>query len=134
MICNPAHEKSKPLKRLVFRINQKYAGKAGIFIETGVVIFDRDFVENASELTRIFVILHEIGHHFYYTESKADIFAVNALLVMRYERNDIKECIKNSLRSNQRKAVLMTYIDWTENPSKKININKLILQKYAVTK
>lgn len=53
--------------------------KCTIFYERGIILFDKQF-ENSVLYLKYGIYFHELGHHFYKDESKADLYATKKML------------------------------------------------------
>lgn len=74
----PPKERHYPQKRykIVFGDNPH---KCSIFYEPGIILFDNGF-KNAPLYIKYGIYFHELGHLFYKTESKADMYAAKKML------------------------------------------------------
>ena len=85
----PKYERCIPRPRKFKFILKENPNKCSIFLEKGVIIFDKDLWESLSNLQRKFVLLHEYGHYYYKSEVKCDIFAKHHLLKLGYNKSQI---------------------------------------------
>lgn len=69
-------EGSKKPYRVMYGNNPN---KCTIYYKAGIIIFDEQF-KNAPLYVRYGIYYHEIGHHFYKTEWKADMYATKKML------------------------------------------------------
>jgi hypothetical protein len=106
----PPKEKNKSIGK--FKIN--IAGnpnKASIFINSGKIIIDNEIM-NKNKYVWVFILLHELGHYFYYNEHSCDLFASRIMLKNGYNPSQIASAIDEGLssNSNHRKLTLFKKI------------------------
>lgn len=102
----------KSKKNIKFELDKKISYKAGVFVLEDKIIFDSLFFDSLSQLATFFVILHEIGHYFYYTEHKCDVLAFNMLLKFGYSQEQILTAVKETKLNIKRINKLKRYIKW----------------------
>jgi hypothetical protein len=66
----------------------KNPNKCTIYYKAGIIIFDESF-RNVPMFIRYAIYFHEIGHHFYRTESKADLYATKKMLDLGFNPSQI---------------------------------------------
>lgn len=66
----------------------KNPNKCTIYYKAGLIIFDESF-RNVPMFIRYAIYYHEIGHHFYKTESKADLYATKKMLDLGFNPSQI---------------------------------------------
>ena len=76
--------------------------KCSIDLKTGRIFIDYSFFQQINTIELLYVLLHEIGHYFYKTESKCDLFASNILSYLGYNPSQIFYASKNTLFDNSR--------------------------------
>jgi len=83
----PMKERNLGKKRyeIVFGDNPN---KCTIFYDEGVILFDNSF-KNKPLYIKYVIYFHELGHHWYRTEEKADLFAVKKLLDLGFNPSQI---------------------------------------------
>ena len=80
----PERNKFKPFK---IEFNQKLSGTpARIFTDAGVIEIGEKYYKYDPP-TRLFILLHELGHYFYKTEWKTDTFALYYYLKLGYNKS-----------------------------------------------
>ena len=57
----------------------KNPNKCTIYYKAGIIVFDES-LKGAPLFVKYAIYFHEIGHHFYKTESKADLYATKKML------------------------------------------------------
>ncbi len=110
-------EKMQRVKPLHFFSLKKFKGKAGIYTSLGKIVYDSNFLSNLNEVQMNFTILHEIGHHFYFTETKADLFSCNLMLICDYKPLEIYKAVLSTLdkkTSEKRIKNIKRYLIWTQ--------------------
>jgi hypothetical protein len=70
--------------------------KCTIFYDTGIILFDNSFLSKPL-YNRYGVYFHELGHHWYKTEKKADLFAVKKMLEYGFNPSQIGRVFLESL-------------------------------------
>ena len=105
-------EKKVNILPIHFFLNKKIASKAGIYVRQGKIFFDRDLFAELSQEAIFFMLFHEIGHNFYYNETKCDIFAINSMLKLGYSLNQIYSFIKETGLKNVRLLKIKKYLLW----------------------
>jgi hypothetical protein len=76
--------------------NDNYDGKARMYKETGEIQTGRLF-EQYNEQIKEFIILHEIGHFFYSTEWKCDLYALMQYLKKGYNQSQAYSALSKVL-------------------------------------
>lgn len=106
----PKPEKKVPFKKIRVKVGEN-KNKATINISTGEVLLDKNIFD-AKKQVSTFILLHEIGHFFYYSEEKCDLFAAYFMLKNGYNRTQIAHAIDAGLssRSDCRKKQLFNEI------------------------
>lgn len=95
-----------------FKINiTENPNKASIFINSGNIYLDRG-ISKMPKPVWVFILLHELGHYFYYTEHYCDLFASRIMLKNGYNPSQIAHAIDYGLssKSNHRKLTLFKKI------------------------
>lgn len=75
--------------------------KATINPSKGLIVADPSILRS-NRVTRAFVLLHELGHHYYVTESKADEFAIYHCIKLGFNPSQIREVAKRTLKNCDR--------------------------------
>lgn len=93
--------------------------KACIYPALRQVYIHPDFLEEMNNIVeRKLVMFHEVGHLFYATEAKADLFAATILYILGYSPRDIarasKSTLSNSPRNVDRWNILLKYFKNTK--------------------
>lgn len=85
--------------------------KASIDIKTGHVIIDRKFFNNEIPFVH-FILFHELGHFYYSTEYKCDLFSANKMLKLGFNPSQCfyANSICLSDRQEERKKILFNYL------------------------
>lgn len=105
--CKPLNFK-KYLKIIPHEKNIKFLGikeiqttynpnKCSIYVETGKIIRDKDFFKQLNKIQKDFIMLHEIGHYYYFTEKYCDNFSRCILLLNGYNPSQISAAAKSTL-------------------------------------
>lgn len=83
----PAERNINKFKRyeIVFGVNPN---KCTIYYDAGVILFDNSFI-NQPLYIKYGVYFHELGHHFYRTEWKADLYATKKMLEYGFNPSQI---------------------------------------------
>jgi hypothetical protein len=74
----PMHERNIQKKRYEIRFGEN-PNKCTIFYDEGVILFDNSF-RNKPLYIKYAIYFHELGHHWYKTEWKADLFSIKKML------------------------------------------------------
>ena len=62
--------------------------KCTIYYSKGLILFDNQF-KNLPKFIKIYIFLHEIGHHYYKTEKLADLFATKKMLELGFNPSQV---------------------------------------------
>ena len=113
----PRPEKITPLPKKFFIEVGKNPNKCSVYMVTGKIFFDKQFLSSLNRSEICYIILHEFGHYLYSgngmsSEKKCDTFATCKMLELGYNPNQILKASLNSLTSseNSKKRKLNTYI------------------------
>jgi hypothetical protein len=104
-ISLPLKERNITQKRydIVFGNNPN---KCTIYYDTGVILFDSQFKKSPLYI-KYGIYYHELGHHFYKTEWKADLYSVKKMLEKGFNPSQIGlaslESLSNKPESYERK-------------------------------
>jgi len=90
----------KGVQRVVFSKNPH---KCSIDVHTGTLIFDIDFFRRLNIAQLYFILSHEIGHYFYFTEKKCDAFACAVMLLLGFNPSQIIASANSTLVDEFRK-------------------------------
>jgi hypothetical protein len=87
-ISVPLKERNMNMQRyeIIFGANPN---KCTIFYDEGYILFDTSF-ENAPLYIKYTIYFHELSHHWYITESKADLYATKKLLELGFNPSQIQ--------------------------------------------
>jgi hypothetical protein len=98
----------KGIQRIVF---SKNPNKCSIDVYSGTLIFDSDFFKKLNIAQLYFILSHELGHYFYYTEHKCDAFARAIMLLLGFNPSQIIASANSTLidefRKNENLAQLL---------------------------
>jgi len=98
----------KGIQRIVF---SKNPNKCSIDVSSGTLIFDTDFFKKLNVAQLYFILSHEIGHYFYYTEKKCDAFASAVMLLLGFNPSQVIAASHSTLidefRKNENLAQLL---------------------------
>ena len=98
----------KGIKQFVLEENPN---KCSIYVELGLIIADKNFWHNINIVQKHFIIGHELGHYFYYSEHKADAYSSAIMLLMGFNPSQISSAVSSTLinefRKNENKAQLI---------------------------
>jgi len=97
----------KPEKKIPFLDIKKIKvtnnpNKCSIYVNSGLVIIDKAFFNSLNDIQKTFILLHEVGHFYYYTEKKCDNYAKVQMLKAGYNPSQISATTKSTLLSNER--------------------------------
>jgi len=70
--------------------------KCTIFYDEGIILFDNSF-KNKPLYVKYVIYFHELGHHWYKSEEKADLYAAKKLLELGFNPSQIGMAMLNSL-------------------------------------
>jgi hypothetical protein len=91
-------EKKSPLKRIKIHFVENNNNKASIDVNTGNIFIDEKYKKNKTILT--FLFWHEIGHFFYFSENKCDVFAANKMLKKGFNPSQVSLAALTGLNCN----------------------------------
>lgn len=94
----PPKEKNTPKKKPIIKW-AKNPNKASIDVSRHLIIIDHEFKKHP-DVNQCFLIAHELGHYYYYTEWKCDLYAKHLLLKMGFNLSQISEAIASTLNCN----------------------------------
>lgn len=80
----PTIERRRKLPEHFKFIGTKNPNKCSVFLNKGIIIFDKEFIKKQIKPSLVFIGLHELGHFFYENESKCDHFATYQMLKLGY--------------------------------------------------
>lgn len=98
---------------------KKYSGKAGIDIKNNIIVIS-PYIFSLPYQSIMFILLHEIGHYYFFTEYKCDNFAKNKMLQMGFNPSQISKGINEALskKSVERKIRILNNFNCTYDESK----------------
>jgi hypothetical protein len=91
--------------------------KCTIFYDEGLILFDNSFLQKPL-YNRYGVYFHELGHHWYKTESKADLYAVKKMLEYGFNPSQIGRVFLESLSEkseDRQKQIIYLITTLTKN-------------------
>jgi hypothetical protein len=88
--------------------------KCTIFYDDSVILFDNSF-KNEPLFYKYCVYFHELGHHWYVTEYKADLYSCKKMLDYGFNPTQIALAIFDSLSEKQRERKLSIINNLTKN-------------------
>lgn len=94
----PPKERNYPHKRYEIKYGDN-PHKCSIFYGPGVILFDNSF-KNAPLYIKYGIYFHELGHHFYKTEDKADRYAAKKMLDLGFNPSQIGRAGLMTLSNN----------------------------------
>jgi hypothetical protein len=112
VITLPLKERNLAKKRynIIFGSNPN---KCTIFYDKGIILFDESF-RNKPLYIKYGIYYHELGHHFYRTESKADLYSAKMMLEKGFNPSQIGlvqlETLSNSDKSFERKEKIVNHL------------------------
>jgi len=77
--------------------------KCSIFYDEKVILFDSSF-QSKPMYVKYVIYFHELGHHWYKTEEKADLYAAKKLLDLGFNPSQIGLGILDSLNANKEES------------------------------
>jgi len=77
--------------------------KCTIFYDRGVILFDNQFLRKPLYVKYV-IYFHELGHHWYNSEDKADLYAAKKLLELGFNPSQIGLGVLDSLNSNKEES------------------------------
>jgi hypothetical protein len=94
-IVLPSKERNISYKRyeIIFDTNPN---KCTIFYDEGVILFDTSFLTKPLYIKYV-IYFHELGHHWYKSEEKSDLFAVKKVLEYGFNPSQIGRAFLDSL-------------------------------------
>lgn len=112
-IALPPKERNIERKRynIQFGANKN---KCTIFYKEGLILFDTSF-KNKPLYVKYCIYYHELGHHWYKTESKADLFAAKKMLDKGFNPSQIGLAALESLSNNSFDRKMKTVDRLTSN-------------------
>ena len=88
--------------------------KCTIYYEDGVILFDNQFLSKPLYL-KYGIYYHELGHHFYKTEDKADLYAVFKMLEKGFNPSQIGRVALEGLSSKSEDRKIKVVETLTKN-------------------
>lgn len=89
--------------------------KASIWTRDNFILFDSGLFKIHSKPRIVYIFLHEIGHYFYRTEWKADLFAAVQMLKKGYNPSQIFDASRNSLSKKNYQRIVKTFENLKQN-------------------
>jgi len=96
-----AREKNIPLKAIKIHFVEN-KNKASIDTNTGNIFIDKKYLSNKPILT--FLFWHEIGHFFYVSENKCDVFSANKMIKQGYNPSQVALAALKGLNCNYKQS------------------------------
>jgi hypothetical protein len=112
MITLPPKERHYNSKRyeIIFGSNPN---KCTIFYKDGVILFDNSLKDKPLYI-KYGIYYHELGHHFYRTESKADLYSAKKMLEKGFNPSQIGmvelETLSSSTKGEKRKENIVNHL------------------------
>jgi len=94
-VALPLKERNITIKRYDIQFGSN-PNKCTIFYDRGIILFDNSFISKPLYVKYV-IYFHELGHHWYITESKADLFAAKKLLEIGFNPSQIQMGMLTSL-------------------------------------
>ena len=91
--------------------------KASVWTKKNVVLLDHELFEIHPKPRIVYIFLHELGHYFYKTEWKADLFAAVYMLKKGYNPSQVFDASRNSLSAKNYKRIEKTFKNLQKNVS-----------------
>lgn len=83
--------------------------KASVWTGKNVVLLDKSLFEIHPKPRLVYIFLHELGHYFYSTEWKADLFAAVYMLKKGYNPSQVFDASRNSLSKKNYARIEKTF-------------------------
>jgi len=112
-IVLPPKERNYERKRYEIRFSDN-PNKCTIFYKEGLILFDNSF-KNKPLFIKYMIYYHELGHHFYKTESKADLYGVKMMLDKGFNPSQIGLASLESLSNDSFDRKMKTVNVLTKN-------------------
>ena len=112
-VALPLKERNITLKRYDIEFGSN-PNKCTIFYERGIILFDNSFLSKPLYV-KYLIYFHELGHHWYITESKADLYAAKKLLELGFNPSQIQMGILNSLSEKSIERQMKIVYELTNN-------------------
>lgn len=109
----PMKERNYALKRYEIRFGDN-PNKCTIFYREGLILFDESFRTKPLYI-KYAIYFHELGHHFYKTESKADLYSAKKMLDKGFNPSQIGMASLESLSQNSFDRKMKTVSMLTKN-------------------
>ena len=112
-VALPLKERNINLKRYDIEFGSN-PNKCTIFYENGVILFDNSFLSKPLYV-KYLIYFHELGHHWYITESKADLYSAKKLLELGFNPSQIQMGILDSLSEKSIERQMKIVYELTNN-------------------
>lgn len=109
----PLKERNIEKKRYEIKFGDN-PNKCTIFYKEGIILFDSSF-KSKPLYVKYCIYYHELGHHWYKTESKADLFALKKMLDKGFNPSQIGMASLGSLSENSFDRKMKTVSILTNN-------------------
>jgi len=96
-VAMPAKERNIAYKRYSIRFGAN-PNKCTIFYDTGEILFDSSFLQRPLYV-KYGIYFHELGHHWYRSEDKADLFAAYKMLILGFNPSQVGLVLAETLSS-----------------------------------
>jgi hypothetical protein len=77
--------------------------KCTIFYDRGIILFDNQFLRKPLYVKYV-IYFHELGHHWYNSEEKADLYAAKKLLELGFNPSQIGRGVLDALDGNKEES------------------------------
>lgn len=106
----PLFERIYPKQRYKIEFGEN-PSKCTIYYDKSLILFDNSFKDKPLYV-KYLIYYHELGHHFYKTESKADFYAAKKLLELGFNPSQIGRACLDSLgeKSYERKIKMVNML------------------------
>ena len=112
-VALPLRERNITQKRYDIQFGEN-PNKCTIFYDKGIILFDNSFKDKPLYV-KYTIYYHELGHHWYITESKADLFAAKKLLELGFNPSQIQLAMLDSLSNKSMERKMNIVYTLTKN-------------------
>jgi hypothetical protein len=109
----PPKERNFAYKRYEIQFGNN-PNKCTIFYNKGLILFDNQFL-NKPLYIKYTIYFHELGHHWYVTEDKADLFAAKKILELGFNPSQIQLAVLDSLSDKNIERKMKIVYSLTKN-------------------
>ena len=112
-IILPPKERNFEVKRYEIKFGDN-PSKCTIYYKEGIILFDNSF-KNQPLYIKYAIYFHELGHHYYKTEAKADLYSAKKMLEKGFNPSQIGLASLESLSSASLERKMKTVNTLTNN-------------------